>query len=144
MCAQLLQLCRTLCDPMDCGLPGSSGHGILQARVLEWAARPSSRGTSRLRIELASLESPSPTGRFFTAEPLGKPINEDTEAPPQKKKLNALLLVSYRVSICTSKSIQTAPSSIPFLWGPAFTKKVISALQNYSFFEISNKNRIRK
>ena len=95
-------------------------------------------------IELASLESPSPTGRFFTGEPLGKPINEETEAPPPKKKLNALLLASYRVSICTSKSIQTAPSSIPFLWGPAFTKKVISALQNYSFFELSNKNRIRK
>ena len=37
-------------------------------------------------IELASLESPSPTGRFFTAEPLGKPINEDTEPPPPKKK----------------------------------------------------------
>jgi len=28
----------TLCDPMDCGLPGSSVHGILQARVVEWAA----------------------------------------------------------------------------------------------------------
>ena len=35
-------------------------------------------------IELASLESPSPTGRFFTSEPLGKPINEETEPPPQK------------------------------------------------------------
>ena len=32
------QLCTTLCDPMDCSLPGSSVHGILQARVLEWGA----------------------------------------------------------------------------------------------------------
>ena len=32
------QLCPTLCDPMDCSLPGSSLHGILQARVLEWVA----------------------------------------------------------------------------------------------------------
>ena len=32
------QLCSTLCDPMDCGLPGSSIHGISQARVLEWFA----------------------------------------------------------------------------------------------------------
>ena len=33
-----VQLCLTLCDPMDCSLPGSSVHGILQARVLEWVA----------------------------------------------------------------------------------------------------------
>ena len=32
------QSCPTLCDPMDCGLPGSSVHGIFQARILEWAA----------------------------------------------------------------------------------------------------------
>ena len=32
--------CRTLCDPMDCSLPGSSVHGILQARILEWVAFP--------------------------------------------------------------------------------------------------------
>ena len=38
-----------LCDPMDCSPRGSSVHGILQARILEWAAMPSSRGSSRLR-----------------------------------------------------------------------------------------------
>ena len=32
------ELCPTLCDPMDCGPPGSSVHGILQARILEWVA----------------------------------------------------------------------------------------------------------
>ena len=37
------QLCLTLCDPMDCSLPDSSVHGILQARILEWVAMPSSR-----------------------------------------------------------------------------------------------------
>ena len=36
----------TLCNPMDCSLPGSSIHGILQARILEWVAMPSSRGSS--------------------------------------------------------------------------------------------------
>ena len=35
-----------LCDPVDCSLPGSSVHGTLQVRILEWAARPSSRGSS--------------------------------------------------------------------------------------------------
>ena len=34
--AKLLQSCPTLCNPMDCSLPGSSVHGILQARILEW------------------------------------------------------------------------------------------------------------
>ena len=44
--AQLLQLCPTLCDPMDCSSPSSSDHGILQARILEWVAMPSSRESS--------------------------------------------------------------------------------------------------
>ena len=35
--------CPTLCDPVDCSPPGSSVHGILQARALEWVAMPSSR-----------------------------------------------------------------------------------------------------
>ena len=39
----------TLCDPMDCSPPGSSIHGILQARILEWVAIPFSRGSSRSR-----------------------------------------------------------------------------------------------
>ena len=44
--AKLLQSCPTLCDPMDCSPPGSSIHGILQARILEWVAIPFSRGSS--------------------------------------------------------------------------------------------------
>ena len=38
VCAKLFQLCVTLCDSMDCSPPGSSVHGILQARILEWVA----------------------------------------------------------------------------------------------------------
>ena len=49
MCAKLLQLCPTLCDPMDRSPPGSSVHRILQARILEWISMPSSRGSSRPR-----------------------------------------------------------------------------------------------
>ena len=44
-----VQSCPTLCDPMDCSLPGSSIHGVLQARILEWVATSFSRGSSRLR-----------------------------------------------------------------------------------------------
>ena len=43
MCAKSLQSFPTLCNSMDCGLPDSSVHGILQARILEWLAMPFSR-----------------------------------------------------------------------------------------------------
>ena len=45
VCAKSLQLCPTLCDPVDCSLPGSSVHGILQAKIWEWVAIPSCRGS---------------------------------------------------------------------------------------------------
>ena len=57
------QLCPTLCDPMDCSPPGSSVHGILQARILEWIAIPFSRGSFQLRdhIQVSHI-----AGGFFT------------------------------------------------------------------------------
>ena len=45
--SEVAQLCPTLRDPMDCSLPGSSIHGIFQARVLEWVPLPSPRKSSR-------------------------------------------------------------------------------------------------
>ena len=48
MCS-LAKLCLTLCDPMDCSPPGSSVHGNFQARILEWVAISSSRGSSQPR-----------------------------------------------------------------------------------------------
>ena len=64
------QLCLTLCNPMDCSLPGSSVHGILQARILEWAAISFSRGSSRSRDRpgLPALQAVS-----LPSEPPGKP-----------------------------------------------------------------------
>ena len=54
MCAKLLQSCPTLCDPMDRSPPGSSVHGILQARTLEWVAMHFSRDLPDPRIEPTS------------------------------------------------------------------------------------------
>ena len=53
----------TLCDPVDCSPPGSSGRGILQARTLEWVAMPSSRGSCQPRdwTQVSRIE-----GGFFT------------------------------------------------------------------------------
>ena len=47
--SEVTQSCPTLCNPMDYSLPGSSVHGILQARVLEWVAISFSRGSSQPR-----------------------------------------------------------------------------------------------
>ena len=49
LCAESVQSCPTPCNPRDCSPAGSSVHGILQARILEWVAVPSSRGSSRPR-----------------------------------------------------------------------------------------------
>ena len=48
-CVLVTQSCPTLCNPVDCSPPGSSVHGILQARILEWVAIPFSRGSSQPR-----------------------------------------------------------------------------------------------
>ena len=57
------QSCPTLCNPMDCSPPGSSVHGILQARILEWVAVPFSRGSLQPRnwTQVSLIAS-----RFFT------------------------------------------------------------------------------
>ena len=47
--SEVAQSCPTLCDPMDCSLPGFSVHGILQARILEWITISFSRGSPRPR-----------------------------------------------------------------------------------------------
>ena len=67
-----LQLCSTLSNPMDHSPPGSSVHGILQARILVWVAMTSSRVSSRPRDETRISYVSCMAGRFFTAELLGK------------------------------------------------------------------------
>ena len=69
VCAQSLQSCPTLCDLKDCSPPGCSVHEILQARILEWVAMPSSRGSSWpndwTHVSCISCIA----DRFFTTEP---------------------------------------------------------------------------
>ena len=66
-------------DIIDCSLPGSSGHGIFQARILECIAISSSRGSSRPRDGTCVSDISCIAGRFFTTEPPEKP-------PPHKGK----------------------------------------------------------
>ena len=64
--AKLLQLCLTLCDPMDCSPPGSSVHGILQARNWSGLPFPTPGDLPNPGIEPVSLTFPALTSRFFT------------------------------------------------------------------------------
>ena len=87
MCVSVLvaQLCLTLCDPMDCSPPGSSVHGILQARILEWVAIPFSRGSSQPRdwTQVSCTAS-----RFFTTEPPGKPHQSEWSSSKSLQVIN--------------------------------------------------------
>ena len=64
------QLCLTLCDPMDCGLPGSSVHGILHLRTLEWVAMPSPGDLPNPGIKPRSTALQEDS---LPSEPAGKP-----------------------------------------------------------------------
>ena len=65
------QSCPTLCDPIDCSPPGSSVHGIPQARILEWLPFPSSGG-----LPDPGIKSGSPTlqADYLPSEPPEKPM----------------------------------------------------------------------
>ena len=64
--------CVRLCDSMDCSLPGSSVHGIFQARIREWVAMPSFRQSSRPRDQICIYCGSCIAGRFSTTELPGK------------------------------------------------------------------------
>ena len=71
--SEVAQSCPTLCNPMDCGLPGSSVHRIFQARILEWIAtsfsRESSQPRDQTRVSCFSFidRHSFPTGRLGKA-----------------------------------------------------------------------------
>ena len=102
--ARKLQPFPTLCDPMDCSPPSSSVHGILQARIREWVAVPSSRESSWLRDQTYLSCGSCMAGRFFTSEPPGKPLIGYT--PIQNKKFK---------KIAGSKSLRSAFTLKDFL-----------------------------
>ena len=70
-CCFTAKLCLTLCKPMDCSPPGSSVHGALQARILEWVAISFPRGYSGPRGGTCVF---CLAGEFLTTELPGKPL----------------------------------------------------------------------
>ena len=74
--SEALQSCQTLCDLVDCSSPGSSVHGIFQARILEWVAMPSFRASSPPRDQIR-ISCVTCIDRHVCSLPLvppGKPI----------------------------------------------------------------------
>ena len=96
----VLQLFLTLYDPMDCSPPGSSVHGILQARILEWVAIPLSRGSSwpRDRTQVSCI-----VGRFFTVWAIRDPRFNLVDQKP--KDFELWHLKHFQITLI--------PSSIP-------------------------------
>ena len=101
--AKSLQSCLTLCDPMDCSLPGSSIHGIFQARVLEWGAIAFSARSPRLSqkplyIWLALL-APLSTITIFPYNNVYICLLLPTSLPH-----TSLRHVSHLMTVCRSRS----------------------------------------
>ena len=68
--AAVIQLCLTLCHPMDCSPPGTSAHRLLQVRMMKWVAIPFSKGSSQPRDQTQVSHI---AGRFFTLWATKKP-----------------------------------------------------------------------
>ena len=79
--AQLLQLCLTLCNLMDCNPPGSSVHGISQEEYWNGLRFPSPGDLPNPGIEPASFMSPALAGRFFTTSTTSAPQRSTNNIP---------------------------------------------------------------
>ena len=90
---KVTQSCLILCDPMDCSLPGSTVHGILQARILEWAAVPFSRD-----LPNPGTEHRSPTLKVdsLPSEHQGSP---ETRIAIHKSSYTKILWASWKASL---------------------------------------------
>ena len=112
ICAKLLQSCPTLCDPKDCSPPGSSVHGILQARRLYWLPCPSPGDLSDPVIKPTSLLSPALADGFFTTNATG-------EAPPTPNPIPKHAQLSWCMPPCLSWCLDLASHSGPlYIWTP--------------------------
>ena len=86
---------------MDCSLPGSSVHGIFQARILEWVAFPTPGDLPDPGIEPTFLVSLALAGGFFTTEPPGKPNLANKKKDDNNKNLNIERDVAWALEIHT-------------------------------------------
>jgi hypothetical protein len=104
LCAMSLQSCPTIRDSVDCSPPGSSVHGILQARILERVAISFSRDLSDPGIKPMSLVSPALAGRCFSTSPTWEALHllelhlftEDDTVQAERQTMKGLAKVASR------------------------------------------------
>ena len=133
----IAQWCPTLCDPMDCSLPGSSGHEIFQARILEWVSMPSSRGCFQSKDQTCVSCVSSTAGEFFTAEPWEKP-HEIWICTCKGMKLDPYLISLTKNNSKWSKYInikcetgrKQSQSSLKLVLGMTFIKNISNRSKN--------------
>ena len=106
------QLCRTLCDPMECSPPVSSVHGILQARILEWVAMPSSRGFFQPRD--GTMSHVSCVSFSLPLVPPGKPSSQITSQIFQHEFVFCRSPRKYDQNIPSQVLFSCCPSTLPF------------------------------
>ena len=102
--SEVTQSCLTLCDPMDCSPPGSSVHGVFQARILEWGAISFSRGSSQPRDQTWVSYM---AGRFFIIWATG-------EAPTITKTRKLMLFTKYNTVNSSTDGLEVP--QLPHFW----------------------------
>ena len=106
------QSCPALYDPMECSPPGSSIHGILQAKLLEWIAISSSTGSfqPRDRTQVFSI-----VGRFFTTWAT-REAQKGAYSLPRKSEVDHLLFVLKYVIMIVSAAEALCPLAVGEIW----------------------------
>ena len=129
----IAQPCLTLCNPMDFSLPGSSLHGILQARILEWVAIPFSRGSLWLRdrTQVSCIAS-----GFFAVWAIREACNFWTYKYPgtsfhtQDRKVSHWPVNSWDNGAGEAKALQIFNWNIPWLLALVMGIQVMGGCQN--------------
>ena len=107
------RLCPTLCGSTDCSPPGSSVHGILQARIQDWGAMPSSRRSSWPRDWTRISLSPVSAGEFFTISttwnPVSNSVKSSTLFPLTTYKAKAVSFSCHRLQEQAPRGILPGP-----------------------------------
>ena len=132
MGAKSLQLCLTLCNPIGYTPPGSSVHGTLQARILEWVAMPFFRGSSWprdwTRVSLALA------GGFFTTEPPVQQRPAKTQSFPEWTRKGTVF--SYNSWwACQGRKLNTCS---PLCHPCAFTSHPFKMENNRDFLDLTS------
>ena len=118
MCVLSLQPCSTFCNPMDCSLPVSSVHGILQTGILEWVAFPPPGDRPDTGIKPASLMSPALAGGLFITSTTWGALSRMVWYKAHKTRVHC----SHRVQ--EGRAWETPSFLFPPLQPPALTSPV--------------------